>query len=154
MGTQILSAYIIALGGSTLYFEDTVYGAALPAPSSYWVMYSTYSVLLVSAQVVISKLFTNLLQQNIEREAQLLSAINAISDPLIIIDRSRQIVEMNLNAKRFKTELEGCFSVPLFQAPLHMKDGGDNELEVNLDTLCGLLRTSRENQSSRKPTTV
>lgn len=142
-GMIVYYLFIVFLGGLVVKMGAPT---ALPTPTYYWVMYSTYCALLVTAQVVISKLFMRLLEQNVDREDQLFAAINTISDPLIITNHLGEISHLNTKGEALRIELEAAYQLSLFEIPLEIVDATELEETITLTTMCNDLLSPSESK--------
>ena len=147
-GTLVYYGYIVVLGAIAISYTPPIELGSLPSATYYWVMYSTYGALLVTAQVVISKLFNRLLEQNIERETQLDSAINTISDPLMITNTQGEMTHLNTQGELLKKELEDSYGLTLFEVPLEMAEMAEFEETTTLSALCATMLTKQRERES------
>ncbi len=147
-GTLGYYIFLVLLGGLTLSQGLPHSSDVLPPPIYYWIMYSSYGAILVVAQVLISRLFTKQLEQNLEREDQLLSAINAISDPLMITDHLGEVSRLNESAKSFRAILEESLGLSIFDIPLELLDQ-EGEVTTLAELGQAMLDLQRDDPSSQ-----
>ena len=147
-GTIIYSFYTVSLGLFAIYFNEISSYQGLPSPTYYWIMYTTYTVLLVAAQVVISRLFNRILEQNIEREDQLISAINSMYDPLIITDRALNIQHVNHKGSEFIEDLEQTFHCDLLDVSFNLSSNQEGPTTLRNCVNRPYLKMTFENESA------
>ena len=102
LGTMVLGAY-------TVFQSQPIDRSILPTDLYFWIVYTSFGALIISVQRITSKTLKSLLEQNIDGRSQLFSAINAISDPLLILGERGEIIKVNTASTSFQTELEGVF---------------------------------------------
>ena len=99
----------MVLGAYTVFQSQPIDRSILPTDLYFWIVYTSFGALIISVQRITSKTLKSLLEQNIDGRSQLFSAINAISDPLLILGERGEIIKVNTASTSFQTELEGVF---------------------------------------------
>ena len=127
-GTIAYYFSIVTLGAYAVFNGLSFDRSLMPSDGYYLVMYASYGAVLVAAQIVISKTLKRLLGENVERSSQLVAAINAINDPIFILDRESTLTHTNVAAVTFKTELEQLFRKDFFEIIWDRKGEGSTTL--------------------------
>ena len=114
-GTALYYLGVLILGGYAVFQGFSLDRSLLPSDEYYLVMYGSYGAILLAAQIVISKTLNRLLADNIRQSSQISAAINAIDDPIFILDRKAKLTHSNVAAINFQKELEYFFRKEFFE---------------------------------------
>ena len=149
-GTVLYYFGIVGLGAFAVFQNLSFERSLMPSDEYYLVMYASYGAVLVAVQVVVSKTLNRLLGENLKRSSQLSAAINAIDDPIFILDQHANLTHSNDAALNFQQELENIFRQDFFEITWERK-GQDptNLLHLLQSAIFSDLDKSQNNPSNK-----